>query len=55
MARPRGPRDGAMRAACPPLDEPERIAAQARWCAGNGTEEGCADRFGTLAETFDRD
>jgi hypothetical protein len=41
--------------ACPPLDQPERLSARTRWCADNGAEEGCDDRFGTLAEVFDRD
>jgi hypothetical protein len=41
--------------ACPPLDQPERLAARARWCADNDTEEGCDHRFGTLAADFDRD
>jgi hypothetical protein len=41
--------------ACPPLDQPERIAARARWCTEKDTEDGCDERFGTLAADFDRD
>jgi hypothetical protein len=41
--------------ACPPLDQPERLAARARWCAESDTEVGCDDRFRTLAAVFDRD